>query len=1141
MVQAFLWHHYYFHNNNNNNNNNNKTRLEEEGGPAPPPESSSTTLDPLVVVSSAANRKKKRKKKKKPKKQQQQQPEQQRNGPGVEDEDDPDEEGGGEEEEAEAETSPPPHQQQHAKQSNAPEHGGDTPGSESTPAGVPPPKPNDTPMVSSPVDVSSETNPNNNNNNNNNNSKSTGSRTEDRDWWMQCYLDRVAAAASCEPSPKPPSPICPNGAGMKEFLQVLSTKVVRPPPASASQQPVTTNPTPRGGPRKGTTAANPSELEFHVSHKDVEGLASRIECYSCRSRVQQILSNTSKIPLVSMTAMRQGDSTQLVNPHHDYNEEEEEEDEEHPFDYVAMEEGTAVPLNDDEKTDSKRHQEDEALLVLQAVKTVSGETVGWRLCKNTTTTAETVPTKGEIVPLQTVDESLLLTEDDFSFLLREFFLLPAVSYDQWVGACDATTLSAEKIKTIQEEVNIRYTNTLQELTECMQALQLQQDKLVDCETQMNYGAADPENNGGFLSSSSDLGTGPDTIDMKSPMTLNEIDSGVCGLLGKLLRIVLQVTHAYQDVMLQWNGTSASGTPRPSSLSRFQRFPSFLLGQPQAMFALWHVYLDAFARIVQATTVYETKLLELADRQGVLKPFFLCKKSRHLLTDHVQAKIKIVLDAIESVRKKLDVQKDAYHTPAKVYRPTFLRSILTQQVLLKEVRTNVTHGPQFSVAVSERLKELGDRCEDVLDEIRSSWIENVTRNAIAQFEEVYQGKWGKLTRILGTARDKLKLDGLTRVQLEEENANDLKRLDNVLEQISTRGDDSQLGHGLRMEIVPAVEAMVRQWILQSTASYGSISVKGPATSSVSPKPLIMPLRLIQWMSLEEQSDRLSSRKRCHGTDGSFRATCILMACFFEWLVEHFNEWQAELAEHELLETMGSSADLDAASTNIDNGHATTLSSTVAVKKKAKKKRGKASQKAKPEEPTKVYSERNDSEEPTETEKHGPGVLAKEVDSETQSTVDSAHDAAMVSSRVDEPVNPLVVETCDPQTMEPKEEEGVTSKEVFSACAPSDDADKGRKDTDGPTNGHKKSTSDHEFVTDSGTNGVKTDEASQSFDKNGSASLNEHSTEPTEPEKEDEGTTIGVLDGSTFIPANEFLLQRLLDVLEGPDDGYPVVHL
>ena len=1076
--------------------------------------------------------------------------------------------------------------------------------------------------------------------------------TDDRDWWIYCYLDRVDRAHS--PGLKEQS----SSLKMKKFLCALSEKTCFSPGESAAAAccgddalagTELVHPYNRS---KGTGSSQQQALSrkaqqqqsantyFHVSQKDLEQVSLQIECNACRSRVTNFLSNCSRIPLLSLDEMcaRKGDGRRVANTllataigrNGNGNTEDGDED---PFDYVAMEEGNAVRTtitNNGVKAHQQSDSSQVAHLVLQAVKTPQGQTVGWRIQKEHPQTIDLVENTESIDQdndaaqyrpcsddssgrdrkesqkcgaCDMADDSsgrngkisaqprqqMVLTEEDVSFLLREFFLLPALSYDTLVGACDQTTLSAEKLQTVTETVDERYSHILEELTQCMKELCGQQEKLSMCDKQMDYGGTNLLDNSGGLSSLS-LNDG---LDLKSPIVLNEIDGAISGVLEKLLRLILQVTHFYQEVMLQWNETTAGSSATHSSSSSYSHFvplPSFLLGQVSSIVSLWQVFLYSITRILEATTCYERDLFELADRQGVLKPFFSCPRSRTLLAKVVQEKIKIVLDAIEGVRKKLDEQKDTYATPAKVYRPTFLRSILTQQVLLEVVRTNIAHGQQFSgpTLSSKQLKKLNETCEDVLHEIPESWTKNIRGNSVPQFQEEYDIKREKFERVLGAARQ------LVHCRSPRENVQELDGscMDVPLMHISKNGHGLEENFPvLRSQLVPAVEAMIRQWIVKSTTSDAMRTLstgldpmkngegEQGAGTIMSPKPLIMPLRLVQWMSSPEgQSETQQHKSGCNGADGSLRATCLIMTLSFVWFVDQFNEWQAEVAEQELLRTMGNS---DQRPDLFGTRAGPTTQSTGPSKKKTKKKRAKASSST-----TSDQIEKQDDETAATSEIKGKILLWGGEGDDTlkeRSGLAAGYVAKQSSQDNNEtsaPTTPLMVNPFqvleDEVVMNAKsiDNRGVNDKKRAASGSPEHIAGHSTAHTESPSIADtatslspERTDVEEPCVTEdsesSGENGVVKGQNATRDSEDSEPRTGLDSMVPNISAGEQlldgetvcmnsmgrdgrdvvENTVAGVFDGSKFVAAQTFLLQRLVDVVEGADsdDGFPIIHL
>ena len=282
----------------------------------------------------------------------------------------------------------------------------------------------------------------------------------------------------------------------------------------------------------------------------------------------------------------------------------------------------------------------------------------------------------------------------------------------------------------------------------------------------------------------------------------------------------------------------------------------------------------------------------------------------------------------------------FFLPDYVYKPTFLRSILTQQAFLEVVVGNVAKYK------NTELVGMNDACEDVLSELGQSWGVAENRLSLPAFHELHTQRRARMHRQLNTAYI-LVQHYQTKASISDAD-DSMSLMNSFLTKIDPDVSLEEVAPILQKGLLPTIETMIRAWMVASTKALptsdtvieptsrpgmqlGPKKTAAPAKVEPSPVPFIMPLRLIEWTDClhEKGPSAKIAPGMPHDSQGPRRATNMLMALIYDWLNVQFNEWQAEKAEQELLSGVDQLLEEDATAAN----------GASAGKKKSKKKKNK----------------------------------------------------------------------------------------------------------------------------------------------------------------------------------------------------------
>ena len=477
-----------------------------------------------------------------------------------------------------------------------------------------------------------------------------------RDWWIQFYLDRSNNHNHPETNQQRSNNTEQEIADLQAFFQGLAHKTRVPEHNGTKPHAPSTSKKHKHAKSKNGTAATlsssnttttlSSSLCF-IPQASILHAVREIQCGACRQAVQRCIQQATCLPLHALDQYRLSGAWLQQHHHHSNhsfsipttgrNNDNIDDDYPEPFDYVAMEEGNAVEVsnnNDPPQLPSDPATDIWALVAIPHPQ--SGETEGWRLQKvpkDATTTTRIQPS------------AMTMTETDFTFLLRECYLLPAVSYDTWVGA---TPVTEEHYRTIIDKVQERHEDIMTKKkitpnrTKCLEVLQQ-------------------------LANLDEI-----RVATTACVKLSDANALTTDISNSMLQLVLQLTRAYQSIVTHWNYTHAQlSTPSDtttnsttSTTTPWLPFPSYLLKQVSTIVALWKTYLKCHQRMMDAVHVYEQGIMGLADPRGTIQQAAFNAEFRQLLRTHLEIKAHALLEMIDEIRIQLDEQKDAYETPRK---------------------------------------------------------------------------------------------------------------------------------------------------------------------------------------------------------------------------------------------------------------------------------------------------------------------------------------------------------------------------------------------------------------------------------------------------------------------------------------------
>lgn len=481
------------------------------------------------------------------------------------------------------------------------------------------------------------------------------------------------------------------------------------------------------------------------------------------------------------------------------------------------------------------------ILRFELVPSADGHSVGWRLRRSCT------------------DLSQPWSRADFQTLVEDFILLGGVPMDEWRGA-DAGLVSESTWESLYVSVDSRTTATMGSLTSLLRQVQDHAQTLHDMPTVDN------------------------NIDMKAPTVFQDIDESLCSLLAQVLRIVTETTRSYLNILTHLGGQhTASRVDEAHPTVLRADAVTTLDWAHQGVTLCWQAYGRALDRILQAVTVYEIQWTSMADRHGVLPKLFVSSTTRKLYRNMLNVKLQAVVAAIDQVRNVLDQVElvDAQVQPQ--WTTSFGRKLYAVEAFYQVVASS-----QGGKHCAKKPSDIAT--EDVLYDFRE-WTETVHQHAVNGILEVHQTRREKALRLWRSLQGELPAGDSDVADHAAVDTPAILRLEEALAGPDTTIDSLQ---ALRRLVAPGLLCTVNLWL--------SLRRGDSKDTFESQRPAVLPLSFLQWIAGRNLDQ--SNSQYCLGSDGKDRAACILVALLFRWLSDRCLEWQAEMAEQELLQAMDS---------------------------------------------------------------------------------------------------------------------------------------------------------------------------------------------------------------------------------------------
>lgn len=355
------------------------------------------------------------------------------------------------------------------------------------------------------------------------------------------------------------------------------------------------------------------------------------------------------------------------------------------------------------------------------------------------------------------------------------------------------------------------------------------------------------------------------IEMSSFPAMKKMDSLISRMLQLLLRIVIEVTTSVQNILHRYRQSLSNPVQDPSCAKY-----GWLL---DIVDKLWQAYCVGLQKVIDAIAKYERQVLELANAQGRIPEMFCSAALRTLYRDLVKSKTTILVqDTIHPMRQVLDTKVDLLD-PIRCgaeWRTSLIRYLAADRAFHPQTGNNPT---SVDLAIEDTLKQV------------QSWTETV-----------HQPTGEKMMAIHVQHRDQM-MHSLRHLQKELQSAmvnepdnpfmwNMLRHVKILLEPAS---DDTTGVSLLRSNVAAGIIEIVVPWIRCKVDGSGS---GGQAVDAID-----IPFNLRRELALATVGRSIHSP--CTGGNGRSRVEFIFMVILFDWMKERFQEWQAEIAEKELL--------------------------------------------------------------------------------------------------------------------------------------------------------------------------------------------------------------------------------------------------
>lgn len=608
------------------------------------------------------------------------------------------------------------------------------------------------------------------------------------------------------------------------------------------------------------TTSTSTSTTFHIPQSDVLLAVAAIQCRSCRSEVENIVLLESRVPLPPVIhqdhqqrhGQRQqqhqqpytGRSHVMADMHHD------NDDDDDAFDYVAMEEGAGSGVPSSAASVSTKNnangKQDNDHLVFDLVADAGALEAGWQFRQ----------ANGD--PVQWTLDIMV------NRLVKDYILLAGLPPDQTMGA-DPNILPPNLITSIQDSVDSKYEVQMTDFTVMSRELEAGVVKFADT---LDHAVCN--------------------IEMMSFPVVKEVDETCCELMGRLLRIILKMTRAFQDLLI-YGGSSGGGdgessTPRSEAVKKHTWALNGIMD-------LWSMYTAAIDEMNIAIIDYEEQLFELATR-GAITQMFLSSTSRSLYRKLVEIKIRVVVTTIHNVRVRMDRLEYLDCVGGDDWAAPFSRKLFAYDAFYKVVAS----------LDDKKHKHIGKlpmdlASEDVLYTVRE-WIETVHQGTVSKIMEIHEHRREKLLRLLRACDTNL--TGMVEAARDGNDASynalsTMRQNQDLPQRFFGDGDDDGASlRMLRMELGARTLKTIRLWM--------GLRMHCNPDGYESERRVVMPYKLQGWVANRSgfrRSDMDVDGGFCSRGGGKTRAVCILVGLLYRWMSDRCKEWQAEVAEQELL--------------------------------------------------------------------------------------------------------------------------------------------------------------------------------------------------------------------------------------------------
>jgi hypothetical protein len=484
--------------------------------------------------------------------------------------------------------------------------------------------------------------------------------------------------------------------------------------------------------------------------------------------------------------------------------------------------------------------------------------------------------------------------DVLEFWLREYLILGGLGYDHVVVGPTGMSLTEEQEMSIWnniDDADSSHVDALKDIADHLQSQAVKLTTLKQCET----------------------------VDFKSNRALMDIEETLSHIMQKILDHVNDISRSYQEVALYRNCASRR-SEYPAIVLNSQR-----LSDDNAICNLWDAYLNGVTRVFLLTSKFEEKMVSMVDNAGNFPHFYYNSASRQLFKQFLNQKLLVIHGVLEAVDKALasDVD-DRIETVSDIFTPTFLRSIFA----LKDVVVALV--PDHPT----RRTPLDDACEDMLYRLRS-WCEKIHKPSETQLWKEHEEKRKNLVFTIEKADTiiRMAITDILRGSVGDPSIELMYRQWQTRDIDAVRIEDVASLRQVHELVVHKAGAMIRLWM--NLRAFGAVKPSYPS------KRVGISASLVSYTAVGSTSSHSNhSRVEClNGAES--RAGCILSSLLFDWMSRRFGEWQAEMAERELLTV----TDIDGAS----------WSKVAKGKNTKKKKEQKAVVSTKPKSSSKVKEE------------------------------------------------------------------------------------------------------------------------------------------------------------------------------------------